>query len=132
MRLDSLIGILQDLLDEGMSNKIKVGYKYNDEIKYIAPVSCNKSESELVYFSSGIHSEFGESKEDNLDNFLDNIIASCNRCSHGDVDCEKYNCSLKITPLVNCCIDDNIEPIYSIKDVVYSENKDMVMLELSK
>lgn len=131
MRLDSLIGRLQDLLDEGISSKVKIGYKYNDKIKYIAPVSSCENESELVYFSAGMH-ELEELKEDNLDNFLDNIISSCNRCSHGDTDCEKYNCSLKITPLVNCCINDNIEPTYDVETIEYSKNKDMIILELSK
>ncbi|MBQ8997132.1 MAG: hypothetical protein IJ086_00400 [Clostridium sp.] len=131
MRLDSLIGRLVDLLEEGVSKEIKVGYKYNGEIKYIAPASCDdKGECRLVYFSSGVY-ESEKSEEDDLDNFLDNIIANCNRCSHGNTDCERYSCHLKITPMVNCSIDKDIKPVYDIDNIEYDKSRNIVMLELS-
>lgn len=76
MKLISAIWRLQDLLEEGVNPKTKVGYKYNDKINYIAPVSCFDSKIELIYFSSGKY-EGEDYREDIVENFLDNTIAHC-------------------------------------------------------
>lgn len=131
LRISSAMYRLEDLLEEGISPETKVGFIYDDKINYIAPVSAWEKEGELIHFSAGKF-ERDVFKEDNLDNFIDNIISHCNRCSLGDYDCDKYECSLKITPLVNCNEDKAISPVFGIKNIEYNKDEDVVMLELSE